>query len=124
MRFNRRPTGGLRFRISAPVFDQRPTETGADTALHRPAGPAGSRKFGRIAKTAGGRSQFSRESPVWLAAPPPRTKEATGDALKTVPAQAFVAQHLATFRDFPPRQKPGSFSLDQVLQKLQEGTNK
>jgi arylsulfatase A-like enzyme len=43
-----------------------------------------------------------------------------------VPAQAFVAQHLQTFKDFPPRQKPGSFSLDQVLSKLQEagGGNK
>ena len=37
-----------------------------------------------------------------------------------VPAQAFVAQHLATYQDFPPRQKPGSFSLDEVLSKLQE----
>lgn len=37
-----------------------------------------------------------------------------------VPAQAFVAQHLATYKEFPPRQKPGSFSLDQVLEKLQE----
>jgi arylsulfatase len=36
-----------------------------------------------------------------------------------VPAQAFVAQHLATYREFPPRQKPGSFALDQVLHKLQ-----
>jgi hypothetical protein len=43
-----------------------------------------------------------------------------------VPAQAFVAQHLQTFKEFPPRQKPGSFSLDQVLSKLQEsgGGNK
>jgi len=42
-----------------------------------------------------------------------------------VPAQAFVAQHLATYQEFPPRQKPGSFSLDQVLEKLQEaGTSK
>jgi arylsulfatase len=39
-----------------------------------------------------------------------------------VPAQAFVAKHLATFRDYPPRQKPGTFSLDQVLAKLQEST--
>jgi len=37
-----------------------------------------------------------------------------------VPAQAFVAQHLATYKEFPPRQKPGSFSLDDVLLKLQE----
>jgi arylsulfatase len=37
------------------------------------------------------------------------------------PAQAFVANHLQTYVAFPPRQKPGSFSLDQVLAKLQEG---
>ncbi len=41
-----------------------------------------------------------------------------------VPAQAFVAKHLATYQEFPPRQKPGSFALDQVLNKLQESTNK
>jgi arylsulfatase len=37
-----------------------------------------------------------------------------------LPAQTFVAQHIATYREFPPRQKPGSFNLDRVLQKLQE----
>jgi arylsulfatase len=36
-----------------------------------------------------------------------------------VPAQAFVAQFLQSFKEFPPRQKPPSFSIDQVLQKLQ-----
>jgi arylsulfatase len=41
-------------------------------------------------------------------------------AFLAVPAQAFVGQHLKTYVDYPPRQKPGSFSLDQVLQKLQE----
>jgi arylsulfatase len=35
-----------------------------------------------------------------------------------VPAQAFVGQHLATFKEFPPRQRPGSFSVEQVLEKL------
>jgi len=39
-----------------------------------------------------------------------------------VPAQAFVGQHLQTYVEYPPRQKPGSFNLDHVLQKLQEGT--
>ena len=38
-----------------------------------------------------------------------------------VPAQAFVGQFLATFKEFPPRQKVGSFSLDNVLQSLQQG---
>lgn len=45
-------------------------------------------------------------------------------AFVLVPAQAFVGAHLATYKDFPPRQKPGSFSLDEVLQKLQESTNR
>lgn len=34
-------------------------------------------------------------------------------------AQAYVGQFLATFQDFPPRQKPASFSIDQVMEKLQ-----
>jgi arylsulfatase len=35
-----------------------------------------------------------------------------------VPAQAYVARFLATFEEFPPRQKAASFSLDQVMEKL------
>ena len=35
-----------------------------------------------------------------------------------VPAQAFVAQFLQTFKEFPPRSKPGSFNLDQVMQRM------
>jgi arylsulfatase len=38
-----------------------------------------------------------------------------------VPAQQFVGQFLATFKEFPPSQRPGSFSIDQALQRLQEG---
>jgi arylsulfatase len=37
-----------------------------------------------------------------------------------VPAQAYVGQFLQTFREFPPRQKPASFSVDQVLQSLKQ----
>ena len=37
-----------------------------------------------------------------------------------VPAQAFVAQWISSFKDFPPRQKPSSFSIDEVLKKLSE----
>ncbi|MGY8668244.1 arylsulfatase [Bradyrhizobium sp. UFLA05-109] len=36
-----------------------------------------------------------------------------------VPAQAFVAQFVATFKDFPPRQKPSSFSVDQIMSQLE-----
>tara|TARA_R110000772_G_scaffold48719_5_gene111355 strand:+ start:52822 stop:54381 length:1560 start_codon:yes stop_codon:yes gene_type:complete len=35
-----------------------------------------------------------------------------------VPAQDYVAQFLATFKEYPPRQKAASFSLDQVMDKL------
>jgi arylsulfatase len=37
-----------------------------------------------------------------------------------VPAQAFVGQFLSTFQEFPPRQKAASFSLDQVMEQLNE----
>jgi arylsulfatase len=36
-----------------------------------------------------------------------------------VPAQAYVGQFLATFREFPPRQKAATFSLDKVMEQLQ-----
>jgi arylsulfatase len=35
-----------------------------------------------------------------------------------VPAQAIVGQFLMTFQDFPPRQRPGSFSVDQAMEML------
>jgi len=35
-----------------------------------------------------------------------------------VPAQDYVGQFLMTFKDYPPRQKAASFSLDQVMEKL------
>jgi len=40
-----------------------------------------------------------------------------------VPAQAFVGEFLATFREFPQRQKAASFNLDDVLRTMQEGTH-
>jgi arylsulfatase len=36
-----------------------------------------------------------------------------------VPAQQYVGQFLSTFKEFPPRQKPGSFSIEQVVEALQ-----
>ena len=42
-----------------------------------------------------------------------------------VPAQGYVAKFLKTFKEFPPRQKPASFSIDQVVEKLtQSGGSK
>jgi arylsulfatase len=37
-----------------------------------------------------------------------------------VPAQAIVGEFLKTFEEFPPRQKPASFSIDQALEKARE----
>ena len=33
-----------------------------------------------------------------------------------VPMQQYIGRMVATFRDFPPRQRPGSFNVDQVLE--------
>jgi arylsulfatase len=35
-----------------------------------------------------------------------------------VPAQAYVAEFLKTFKEFPPRQKAASFTLDDVMESL------
>jgi len=42
-------------------------------------------------------------------------------AFLLVPAQTYVARMLETTVEFPPRQKPASFSIDQVMEKLQAG---
>jgi arylsulfatase len=34
--------------------------------------------------------------------------------------QTYVGQYLATFKDYPPRQKAASFSIDQVMEKLKQ----
>ena len=38
-------------------------------------------------------------------------------------AQAVMQPFLDTFKDFPPRQKAASFTIDQALQKMQEPFN-
>jgi hypothetical protein len=60
---------------------------------------------------------------------PPPLQHESGDYVKWfvehlflfVPAQAIVGQHLQTFRDFPPRQKPGSFSVGEAMDMLMKG---
>jgi len=39
-------------------------------------------------------------------------------AFLLVPAQAFVGNFLGTFKEYPPRMKAASFSLDQVMEKM------
>jgi arylsulfatase len=38
-------------------------------------------------------------------------------------AQAMVADFLGTFKDFPPRQKAASFTIDQALEKMADATS-
>ena len=62
-----------------------------------------------------------------------RAEQEAGDYVKwfvehifvLVPAQAIVGRFLATFQEFPPRQKPGSFSVEQAIEKMmtQKGSN-
>jgi arylsulfatase len=40
-----------------------------------------------------------------------------------VPAQQYVGKFLSTFKEFPPSQKPGSFSIDAVMATLEAGAN-
>jgi arylsulfatase len=41
-------------------------------------------------------------------------------AFLLVPAQAIVGEFLQTFKEFPPRQRPASFSIDQALEKARQ----
>ena len=42
-------------------------------------------------------------------------------AFLLVPAQDYVGRFIATFKDFPPRQKPAKFNMDDVMKNMQEG---
>ena len=44
-------------------------------------------------------------------------------AFLLVPAQAYVGKFLETFKEFPPRQKAASFTIDQVMEKLNPPTH-
>ena len=37
------------------------------------------------------------------------------------PAGNYVGKWLQSFKDFPPRQKPGSFNLDNVMKSIEKG---
>lgn len=39
-------------------------------------------------------------------------------AFLLIPAQQYVGNFLTTFKDFPPRQKAASFTIDQVMERL------
>ena len=37
------------------------------------------------------------------------------------PSASYVGEWLQSFKEFPPRQKPGSFNLDKVMESLTKG---
>lgn len=39
------------------------------------------------------------------------------------PAGAYIGDWLQSFKEFPPRQKPGSFNLERVMEKVMSGSN-
>ena len=43
-------------------------------------------------------------------------------AFLVVPTQTVVSQFVATFKDFPPRQRPSSFSVDDIMEVLKKPT--
>ena len=43
-------------------------------------------------------------------------------AFVQVPMQALAANWLSSFQEFPPRQKPASFNLDEVMAKMSTST--
>jgi arylsulfatase len=43
-------------------------------------------------------------------------------AFALVPAQTYVGRFLESFKDFPPRQRPGSFSLGDAMERLRRGS--
>ena len=40
-----------------------------------------------------------------------------------VPAQAIASRWISSFKEFPPRQKPASFNLDEVMDKMTRATS-
>jgi arylsulfatase len=58
--------------------------------------------------------RYASESAMWM-------RWASDKLWTFVPAQKIVGEFLATFKEFPPSQKSGSFSVDQVLQQLSAG---
>ena len=40
-----------------------------------------------------------------------------------LPAQVFVGKYISSFKEFPPRMKPGSFSIGDAMKKLTDGAN-
>ena len=43
-------------------------------------------------------------------------------AFVLVPAQFGIMKFLETFKEFPPRQEVGSFTIDKVLEKMRENS--
>jgi arylsulfatase len=45
-------------------------------------------------------------------------------AFLLIPAQVIVGEFLGTFKEFPPRQEAASFTINKVMERLQEPSSK
>ena len=66
---------------------------------------------------------------AWISSSAPRKENAMGyqrwwmeHAFAIAPATAYVGWWLQSFKEFPPRQKPGSFNLDRVMEWITAGS--
>ena len=134
--------GGKTFKVHLDGYDQRDLLAGGPDQAPRvllldrrrqPRRPALRPVEGRVPGAAGGGAARSGSEPlVPLRAPLlfnlrtdpfERAQHEAGDYEKwyvermfvLAPAQAIVGRELQTFKDFPPRQKPGSFSVGDAM---------
>jgi hypothetical protein len=91
-----------------------------EDALLNPGAPRVRRVVARVYRSARSADAGSRSCPVertWEDSELYRQWQIE-HAFLLVPAQAFAAKFLASFKDFPQRQKVGSFNLDKVVQQM------
>ena len=77
------------------------------------------------------RAPAARPTCAWIRSSAPRTRRHGLPALVRwstcsciAPAGAYVGQWLQSFKEFPPRQKPGSFNLDRVMEAVMSNAGK
>jgi hypothetical protein len=69
----------------------------------------------------GSEKHYPEEAPVHRVSVSDFWIDRTSDGVTIfMAAQPIVAKFLATFKDYPPSQRPSSFSIDQIVEKTQK----